>query len=135
MLRMFSFTFHHACRISNHLLLRIRNMAIDRANYGAIMEKLIEILPKVAKAVAEPLSKTEKMVFISSGSGPGGPSRFTDEMNRMVAEVPETLNALTGFDLREAVTQMMQGQTGSAVVQGAAEGVATALVDKGFKAK
>lgn len=74
------------------------------------------------------------MVFVSSGGGNGGgggPAAFTKEFNRIVAEVPEAVEAITGVDLRKAIESLASsGQTGGAIVQGAAEGVATAMVSK-----
>lgn len=103
-------------------------------NQAAIMEKMIEILPKVAAAVSAPLAKTEKMVFVGGGSGGGGPSAFTRDMERVVAEVPETVQALTGIDLRKGISGMLKGGVGGgvreAMIQGAAEGAATAITDK-----
>lgn len=82
-------------------------------SYGAIVEKIVEVLPKVAQAIAEPLAKTEKMVFVSGGGGGGsGPSNFTAEMNRMMAQVPETVEALTGVDLRRALGQFTASDSG-----------------------
>lgn len=99
-----------------------------RVNSAAILEKMIEIMPQVAKAIAEPLAKTEKMVFVSSGGSGGGPAAFGKDFNRIVAEVPEMVNALTGIDMRKAVEGLASGKTGHAVLQGAAEGIATGMV-------
>lgn len=101
-------------------------------NHAAILEKMIEILPKVAAAVAAPLAKTEKMVFVGSGNS-GGPSQFTREMERIVAEVPETVHALTGFDLRKGIGGLMKTPQGHAIVQGGAEGMGTALTERLIK--
>lgn len=106
-------------------------MKMCRINSGAILERIIEVLPEIAKSIAEPLAKTEKMVFVSSGGnggGGGGPAAFSKEFNRMVAEVPETVEAITGVDLRKAIEGLASGQTRDAMIQGAAEGAATAMV-------
>eukprot|EP00177_Eucheuma_denticulatum_P008453 GFKZ01015374.1.p1 GENE.GFKZ01015374.1~~GFKZ01015374.1.p1 ORF type:complete len:535 (-),score=94.28 GFKZ01015374.1:285-1724(-) len=94
-------------------------------NQAAILEKMIEVLPKVAAAVSAPLSKTEKMVFVGGGAGGGGPSAFTREMERVVAEVPETVHALTGVDLRKGIKNMMSGGAKDSMLQGVAEGMGT----------
>ena len=41
-------------------------------NEAAVIEMIVRVLPEVAGKISEPLSKTEKMVIINSGSGPGG---------------------------------------------------------------
>lgn len=93
-------------------------------NQAALLEKMVEVLPAVAEAISGPLSKTEKMVFVGSGGagGGGGPSQFTREMERIVAEVPETVHALTGMDLRSGIASLMDQSTKQSMVQGASEG-------------
>lgn len=68
------------------------------------------------------------MVFVGGGGRGGGPSQFTDEMNKLVAQVPETVNALTGVDLRKALAAFGQSGTGDAFIQGVAEGASTGLL-------
>lgn len=100
-------------------------------NSGAILEKIIQILPAVARAIAEPLSKTEKMVFVSGGAGgpsggAGGPAAYTREFQRIIAEMPEVVNAITGVDLHQAVQNLTAADTGAgvAVARGLAQGAA-----------
>ena len=59
----------------------------------------------------QPLTKMENMVFVGSGNSGGGPSNFSKEMTRMVAEVPETVHALTGFDMRQGIANFVVGKT------------------------
>lgn len=75
--------------------------------YGeaAIIEILAEKLPEIAKYMAEPLSKTEKMVIIDNG-GDGGASKLTKNVTKMIGEVPEVINALTGVDLVGLIKQL-----------------------------
>ena len=70
------------------------------------MERALEVLPQLAAAIAEPLKQTDKMVFVGSGSGGGGPSAYAREFERMAAEIPETIPALTGFDVRKAISHL-----------------------------
>ena len=45
---------------------RVCCLCSDRGNVGAIVEQMVSVLPEVAAAVAEPLAKTEKMMFVES---------------------------------------------------------------------
>ncbi|CDF39289.1 unnamed protein product [Chondrus crispus] len=101
-------------------------------NQAALLEQMVAVLPRVAEAVAGPLSKTEKMVFVGSGGsgGGGGPSQFTREMERIVAEVPETVRALTGVDIHQGIGALMAPDTKQSMIQGTAEGVSTALAEQ-----
>ena len=70
--------------------------------YGqaAVIDKLLTSLPEVASAVAQPLSKTDRIVMISGGNGESvGPSQLTGDITRVVAQVPEVIEALTGIDI------------------------------------
>ena len=52
------------------------------------------MLSQIASKVAAPLSRTNEIVILS-GEG----SRVTGEVTRLLAELPVSVNALTGVDL------------------------------------
>ena len=73
--------------------------------YGqaALIEKLLESMPEVAAAIAQPLSKTDRIVMISNG-GDGdragaGASRITRDVTNIIAQLPEIIESLTGIDV------------------------------------
>jgi flotillin len=73
---------------------------------AAILQQLLDKLPEVAAAIAQPLAKTERIVVISTGgdSGAGaGASRITQDVANIIAQVPATVEALTGMDLLGAI--------------------------------
>lgn len=72
--------------------------------YGeaAIVEMLTSKLPDIAKAISEPLSKTEKIVVIDNGDG-GGASKVTKSVTNIVSQLPEVVNSLTGINLVDVV--------------------------------
>ena len=75
---------------------------------AAVIQQVIDALPEVAAAVASPLAKTDRIVVISSGGdGRGaGASRVTDDVTNIVAQVPATIEALTGVNLMDALKQL-----------------------------
>ena len=77
-------------------------------NQAAIIQQLIEALPEVAAAVAQPLAQTDRIVVISSGGDGAGASEITADVTNIVAQVPATVEALTGVNLLEAL-QMLPG--------------------------
>ncbi|MBU0492685.1 MAG: flotillin family protein [Chloroflexi bacterium] len=86
--------------------------AWQQYNEAAILQQLIEALPQVASAIAEPLSKMDRMVVISSGGeGGAGSSKVTRDVVDIVAQVPATLEAVTGVDLM-AMLKNLPGVTG-----------------------
>ncbi len=78
-------------------------------NQAAIIQQLIEALPQVASAISQPLAQTDRIVVISSG-GDGqtgaGASKVTADITNIVAQVPATVEALTGVDLMAALQQL-----------------------------
>lgn len=79
--------------------------------YGqaALIEQLFETLPKVAEAVAQPLSKTEKIVMISGNGDDSsgiGASRITRDVTNIVSQLPAVIDALTGIDILETLKDL-----------------------------
>jgi len=84
-------------------------------NEAAIADRLLSIMPQLAAAVSEPLSKTEKIVMIGSGDGDGvGAHRITRDVMKIVAELPEVLESLTGRRLDDLVAALPKAGNGDA---------------------
>jgi flotillin len=84
--------------------------AWDVYNEAAILQLFIERMPEIAKAVAEPLTRMEKMVVITNGgNGSAGAAKITQDVTAMMAQIPEVLKTLSGVDL----TQWLQRIPGS----------------------
>jgi len=75
-------------------------------NQAAIIQQLIESLPKVAAAIAEPLTRTERIVIINSGGDGAGAAQVTRDIANIIAQVPETVEALTGVDVVETIKNL-----------------------------
>lgn len=78
--------------------------AFKQYNDAAVTQMIIEKLPEIAKAVAEPLSKTEKIVIVDSGNGQGkGAAKVSGYVTDILASLPETVNAVTGINLMDVL--------------------------------
>jgi flotillin len=80
-------------------------------NEAAITEKVIEVLPAVANAVAQPLAKTEKIVMVNVGGGDGsgagvGASRITSDVANVISQLPPVVEALSGIDFTEMLQRL-----------------------------
>lgn len=89
----------------------MRKKAEAWQQYGeaAIVQTIAELLPQLAKNVAEPLSRIEKMIVINSGpSGPGGggASKITRDVADIVAQLPPIVEGLTGVDLAKMIQKL-----------------------------
>ncbi|KAK6317183.1 flotillin-2a isoform X2 [Coregonus clupeaformis] len=74
--------------------MRLKAEAYQHYGEAAKTALVLEALPKIAGKVAAPLAQTNEIVILS---GDGG--RVTGEVNRLLAELPVSVNALTGVDL------------------------------------
>lgn len=87
--------------------------AYKQYNDAAVAQMIIEKLPEIASAVAEPLSKTEKIVIIDNGNNDGkdkGAAKITGYVTDIVSQLPETIEAMTGFNFMDAIKTKFLGQ-------------------------
>jgi len=87
--------------------------AFKQYNDAAVIQMLIERLPEIAKNVADPLSRTEKIVVIDQGGAgkAAGASKVAGYVTDIIAQLPETVEALTGVDL----ISVLKGATSGSV--------------------
>ncbi|XP_067001146.1 flotillin-1 isoform X2 [Anabrus simplex] len=70
---------------------------------AAMVDMLLDTLPKVAAEVAAPLSQAKKITMVSSGTGDVGAAKLTTEVFNIVSKVPEVVKNLTGVDIVKSV--------------------------------
>jgi flotillin len=76
---------------------------------AAILQQILQGLPALANAIAQPLARTEKIVVISSGEGNNsgaGASRVTRDVTDGMAQIPAVVEALTGVNLIELIKSL-----------------------------
>lgn len=73
-------------------------------NDAAMAQMVIEKLPEIAQAVAQPLAKTEKIIMI----GDSGASKITKDITNVMAQLPETVKGITGIDLTQIIKNFSQ---------------------------
>jgi flotillin len=74
--------------------------AWDKYNDAAMLEMYLKVLPDVARAVSEPLSKVDKIVIVG-GDKSLGTTRVTGQVAEVLAQLPEVVKSLTGADLKK----------------------------------
>ena len=80
--------------------------AYKQYNDAAVTQMVIDRLPELARAIAEPLARTEKIVVVDQGGSDGGrtgASKITGYVTDIITTLPETVKAITGIDITEAV--------------------------------
>merc|ERR1712106_1028292 len=75
---------------------------------AAMVDMMLQTLPKIAAEIAAPLSQTKKITMVSDGSGEVGAARITGEVLDIMLKVPTMVNKMTGVD----VTNSLCGSVG-----------------------
>merc|ERR1711942_279327 len=72
---------------------------------AAMVDMMLQTLPKVAAEVAGPISETNKITMVSTGDGPIGASRVTNEVLDIMGSLPDTVKKMTGVDITTRMAQ------------------------------
>jgi flotillin len=80
--------------------------AWQKYNEAAIMQILAPILPEIARAVAEPLGKIDRITLVNTGGEDTGVSRVTAEVAKVISQVPPVVESLTGINVANLVQSM-----------------------------
>jgi flotillin len=82
---------------------------------AAVLQILAPILPEIARAVAEPLSRIDRITMVNTGgAGDVGVSKVTGEVARVIAQVPPVIESLTGLKMGELLERVRPGATTAA---------------------
>ena len=82
-----------------------RAAAFAAYNEAAVLQMLIEVLPKVAHEIAAPMSAIDKFTVISSDGAAAIPKQVTDNLVQTMA----LLKSTTGLDLEQIVQRYAGG--------------------------
>ncbi len=89
--------------------MRVKAAAYHEYNQAAVLDKVITNLPEMVRAIAEPLSKVDKISILSTGGANGsnlGASRITGDVVTMLAQIPALLEALTGTRMSDLMARV-----------------------------
>ncbi len=73
--------------------MRKRADAFKEYNQAAVLQILLAALPEIAKAISEPLSKTDRITLVSTGSEGTGASKLTGDVAKIMAEIPAVVES------------------------------------------
>jgi len=83
--------------------MKVKAAAFNEYNQAAVLDKLLTGMPEVVRALAEPLSKVDKVTIVSTGSDGNhngvGASRLTGDIMNMAAQVPALFEMLSGTQI------------------------------------
>jgi flotillin len=80
--------------------------AWSQYNEAAVTEMFVEVLPKMAEAVAQPLAQTDKITIISQDGQSTGADRIVGDVTGVIAKLPTLVESLTGTKLGDLLKQI-----------------------------
>ena len=92
--------------------MKVKAAAFHEYNQAAVLDKLLTGMPEIVRAIAEPLSKVDKVTIVSTGGGNGsnggglGASRLTGDIVNMVAQVPALFELLSGTRIGDLMSRV-----------------------------
>src|SRR5277367_5862846 len=87
--------------------MNVKAEAFQEYNQAAVLDKLITGLPEVVRALAEPLSKVDKVTIVSTGNGDAaGAYKLTGDVTKIAAQVPALFEALSGMQMSDLLSKV-----------------------------
>jgi len=85
----------------------VKAEAYQEWNQAAVVDKLLTNMADVVRAMAEPLSKVDKITIVSTGNdGAAGVHKITGDMTKIAAQVPALFEALSGMDIKQLMSNV-----------------------------
>src|SRR3989440_2907855 len=109
--------------------MKVKAAAFHEYNQAAVLDKLLTGMPEMVRAIAEPLSKVDKVTIVSTGGDNShglGASRITGDVMGMVAQVPALFELLSGTRIGDLMNRVpaLANQDGN---QGKTNGTSTSV--------
>ena len=102
--------------------MNVKADAYQEWNQAAVVDRLITNMADVVRAMAEPLSKVDKITIVSTGTdSAAGANKLTGDITKIAAQVPALFEALSGMDMRELMSNikgMRARPNGSTTIDG-----------------
>ena len=87
--------------------MNVKAEAYQQWNQAAVVDKLLTNMADVVRAMAEPLSKVDKITIVSTGGDEStGAHKITGDMTRIAAQVPALFEALSGMDIKQLMANV-----------------------------
>ncbi len=85
--------------------LRRKAESWNACSQPALLQMMFDKLPDLAREMASPISKVDKIVMVST-DGKMGTSKITGEVATMISQLPTVVKSLAGFDLESWLKQL-----------------------------
>jgi len=89
--------------------MNLKAEAYQEWNQAAVVDKLLTNMADVVRAMAEPLSKVDRITVVSTGNdSSAGVNKITGDMTKIAAQVPAIFEALSGMDIKSLMANVQQ---------------------------
>ncbi len=102
--------------------MHLKAEAYQQYNQAAVLDKLLAGMPELAKAFSGALGNVDRLTIVSTGDGRGA-SALTGEVAKMIAQMPEVFESLTGMRMADLLGRLQgieaagkPGPNGKAIV-------------------
>ena len=85
--------------------MELKAEAMKKYGEAAMLEMVISKLPEVARAIGEPLAKTEKIIMFGEGAATG----LTRDISGSMLQTFEALKATVGMDIPKLLRDVTTG--------------------------
>ena len=89
--------------------MHLKAAAFAEYTQAAVLDKMLASLPELARAMSASLSNVDRITIISDGHNGAG-SQVTNEVARMVAQVPALLETITGMSIPDMLMRLQEIQ-------------------------
>jgi len=87
--------------------MNVKAEAYQEWTQAAVVDKLISNMAEVVRAMAEHLSKIDKITIVSTGADEHtGVNKLTGDMSRIAAQVPALFEALSGMKMSDLMANV-----------------------------
>jgi flotillin len=91
--------------------MNVKAEAYQEWSQAAVVDRLIAAMPDMMRALAEPLSKVDKITIVSTGSdGVTGANKLTGDMMKIASQVPALFESLSGMNVAELMANVKSMQ-------------------------
>src|SRR3954470_15159784 len=87
--------------------MNVKAEAFQEYNQAAVIDKLLTAMPEIVAALAQPLSKVDKITVVSTGNGSStGMHKVTSDLTDIAAQVPALIEALSGVPMNDLLSKV-----------------------------
>jgi flotillin len=87
--------------------MNVKAEAYQEWSQAAVVDRLISSMPELMRALAEPLSKVDKITIVSTGNDSStGANKLVGDMTKIAAQVPALFEALSGMNVQDLMSNV-----------------------------